>query len=200
MVGEAVCRFRQSQTEITMARTSIFQAILNRDEVDTKEVVTSEATLVYRNTYQDKLRLVGSHLDQNNMKRMNILEVPGGMLVRAASADGFTEELLEFPDNTFESHFEAAVSQRHRERNEYLRIKTELIPTSYSDVLRAIGAWLDEGLARSIVISEGSRGLYVTGLMLQETSVQSRYASFDEFFSPEAVDILLTEAYKRRKI
>jgi hypothetical protein len=182
-----------------MARTSIFQAILNRDGVDTQGVPTSDTTLVFRNTYQDKLRLVGSHLDQNNMKRMNILEVPGGMLVRAASADGFSEELLEFPESTFESHFETAIRQRHHDRNEYLRIKSELIPTSYSDVLRAIGAWLDDGLARSIVISEGGRGLYVTGLMLQETSIQSRYASFDEFFSPEAVDILLTEAYKRRK-
>ena len=181
-----------------MARTSIFQAILNREEVDTRPVPAADNTFQYRNTYQDKLRLIGTHLDRNNLKRINVMEVPGGMLVRASSEDGSTDELFEFPDDTFEGHHEQSVGQRQNASNEYLQIKSELIPTSYSDVLRAIGAWLDEGLARSIIISEGARGLYITGSMLQETSIQSRYASFDEFFSPEAVDILLTEAYRRR--
>jgi hypothetical protein len=181
-----------------MARTSIFQAILNRDEVHDEPTTAVADVPQFHNCYQDKLRLVGIHLDQHGMRRVNILEVPGGMLVRAADRDGVKEELLEFPDSTFQSHFDDAVNHRDMDHHDYLRIKTELIPTSYSDVLRAIGAWLDEGRARSVTIAEGAGGIYLTGMMLQETTFQSRYAPFDEFFSPEGVDLLLTEAHRRR--
>jgi hypothetical protein len=181
-----------------MARTSIFQSILNREESPASTAAIVATVPRYRANYEDKLRLIGIHLDQQKMRRINVVEVPGGMLVRATCQDAVTEELLEFPDDTFENHFEDAVSQRDLGERQYLRIKTELIPTSYSDVMRAIGAWLDERLARSVVVSEGAGGIYVTGMWLRETSLQSRYAPFDEFFSPEAVDMLLTEAYERR--
>jgi len=181
-----------------MARASIFQTILNRDEAPVATQAPVADVPRFTNTYQDKLRLIGIHLDQHKMRRMNILEVPGGMLVRATNQDGATEELLEFPDDTFKGHFEAAVGQRGDTQTDYLRIKTELIPTSYSDVLRAIGSWLDEGLARNVVISEGAGGIYATGMMLQETTMQSRYAPFDEFFTPDGVDLMLTEAHRRR--
>lgn len=180
-----------------MARASIFQTILNREEVQQPAKATSDVPS-FRNTYEDKLRLIGLHLDQENMRRVHILEVPGGVLARATGGDGVRDELLEFPDNVFENLFEDARNHRDHERTEYLRIKTDLIPTSYSDVLRALGAWLDEGRARSVIISEGANGLYVTGIWLQETSIQSRYAPFDEFFSPQGIDILLTEAHARR--
>lgn len=181
-----------------MARASIFQTILNREEGQNDPLGSPNGIPAFRNTYQEKLRLIGLHLDRENMRRMTIIEVPGGVLVRAVGRDGITEELLEFPDDAFETHYEEAIRQRDQSHVEHLRIKSELIPTSYSDVLRAIGAWLDQALARSIVVSEGAGGIYVTGLMLQETSVQSRYAPFDEFFSPDGVDLLLTEAHARR--
>ncbi len=179
-----------------MARASIFQAIINRDETQLHHVATGGPQL--RDNYEDKLRLIGMHLDQANVKRAHIIEVPGGILARAAGSDGITEELLEFPDTAFETMFEDACRQRDQQGSDFLQIKTELIPTSYSDVLRSLGAWLDEFHARSVVISEGAGGLFVTGLRLEETSMHSRYAPFDEYFSPAAVDVLLTEAQNRR--
>lgn len=181
-----------------MARPSIFQTILNRDEAQETQMGSVNDIPPFRNTYQEKLRLIGMHLDRQSMRRMTLIEVPGGVLVRAVGGDGITEELLEFPDDSFESHYDEAVRQRNQVESDDLRIKSELIPTSYSDVMRAIGAWLDEGLARSVVVSEGAGGIYVTGMMLQETSMQSRYAPFDEFFSPDGIDLLLTEAHQRR--
>lgn len=182
-----------------MARASIFRAIRSREELQQPEVPAPISIPPYRHTYQNKLRLVGLHLDQNDMRRAKILEVPGGLLVRATAQDNVTEELLEFPDETFERYFEDAVRRRtDGHGGDPLHIKTELIPTSYSDVLRALGAHIDRWLARSILISEGSEGIYVSGSRLHETSVQSRYSTFDEMFTPRDVDTLLTEAYARR--
>lgn len=181
-----------------MARTSIFQAIRTREDLDEQVQVSPSVMPAYENSYQNKLRLVGVNLDRNNMRRAKILEVPGGLLVRAARSDNVTEELLEFPDESFERFFADAINQRGGGKGTPLRIKSELIPTSYSDVLRAVGFYLDGWMTRSIIISEGSEGIYVSGLRLLETSVQSRYSPFDELFTPETIDSLLTEAYERR--
>ena len=187
-------------SEIPMARTSIFQSIRNREETKHSETDMQTDLPRYRGTYQDKLRLVGMHIDQNRLVRSKIIEVPGGMLVRATLADGIADELLEFPDETFENYFQSALEQRSEGsgRSDNLRIKSELVPTSYSDVLRALGAQLDEWLARSVLISEGHSGIFVTGMRLLDTSVQSRYSPFDELLMPEDIDALLTEAYNRR--
>jgi len=181
-----------------MARASIFQAIRGREELQQPEDPAANGIPAYRHTYQNKLRLVGLHLDHHDMRRAKILEVPGGLLVRATGPDNVTDELLEFPDETFERYFEDAVRRRSDGNGDPLHIKSELIPTSYSDVLRALGARIDRWLARSILISEGSGGIHVSGTRLHETSVQSRYSPFDEMLSPRDVDRLLTEAYARR--
>ena len=181
-----------------MARASIFNAILGPNE--TQETQQSELPPVpaYVNNYENRFRLIGLRLDNQNMKRPVIMEVPGGMLVRA-EYDNMSDELFEFPDTQFEAQYEAAFQQRQVGEEDYLRIKSDLIPTSYSDVYRAIGEWLDERLARSVVISEGKSGIYVSGKMLEETTVQSRYGRFDELFTPDSVDALLTEAQQRRR-
>ncbi|MEZ4520417.1 MAG: hypothetical protein R3A46_02075 [Thermomicrobiales bacterium] len=181
-----------------MARTSIFQTIRNQDGSRQQEPGTDGQLISYRATYQNKLRLVGMHLDNNNLNRAKIVEVPGGLLVRATGPDNVTDQLLEFPDDSFERYFEEAIIHRSDGRREHLKIKTDLVPTSYSDVMRAIGRCLDEWMARSILISEGIRGIYVSGLRLEDTSYQSRYAPFDEMLSATEVDEILTSAHARR--
>ena len=181
-----------------MARASIFNAILNPNEPQEAPQVETRPAPAFVNNYENRFRLIGLRLDSQNMRRPIIIEVPGGMLVRA-EYDNMADELFEFPNDQFEAQFEEAFRQRELVEEDYLRIKSDLIPTSYSDVYRAIGEWLDERLARSVVTSEGRSGIYVSGKMLEETTAQSRYAPFDELFTPESIDLLLTDAQERRR-
>ena len=181
-----------------MARTSIFNAILNPNDAEEVREPEPQPAPAFVNNFENRFRLIGLRLDNQELKRPIIMEVPGGLLVRAEDYN-MNDELFEFPNDQFEAQFEEAFRHRELGGEEYLRIKSDLIPTSYSDVYRAIGEWLDDRLAKSVVTSEGMSGIYVSGKMLEETTAQSRYIGFDELFTPESVDLLLTEAQARRR-
>jgi hypothetical protein len=181
-----------------MSRTSIFQAIRGRDEVSV-DPGSFVARPQYRPTYENKLRLIGRHLDLNGMRSVKILEVPGGLLARVVGADGITDELLEFPDAGFEQLFERAVNLRNpQEERDDLRLKSAIIPTSYEDVLRGLGAEFDDWAARSIVIAESQNHIYISGIRLENNSMRSANAPFDELLGPNEIDAILSRAYTRR--
>lgn len=189
-----------SQTEHDMTRTSIFQAIRGREE--TRAAAPQQDSLPsYKPTYAEKLRLVGMHLDRNDMHGAKILDVPGGMLVRVVGSDRATEELLEFPNDTFPTLYEDAAEQRGvGDPDSIMRIKSEVIPTSYADVLRTLGSRLDSCAARSILISEGATSLFISGMRLENNSLRSTLAPFDEVLFPDDIDQMLTEAFRHRGI
>lgn len=181
-----------------MSRTSIFQAIRGRDEF-AAELAPSVATVQYRPTYENKLRLIGRHLDLHRLRSVKVLEVPGGMLARVILPDAMADELLEFPDAGFESLMEQVQQVRNPEDDrDDLRIKSEIIPTSYEDVLRALGAEFDAWATRSVLISEGRGCLFVSGIRLENNSMRSVYVPFDELFGPDEIDTILSKAYARR--
>lgn len=186
-----------ADTESVMSRTSIFRAIRGRDAVVEAEPV-EVAKPVYKPTYTEKLRLIGMHFDAHELSAVKVMEVPGGFLARAECPTG-GDELLEFPDTLFPQLFEEAVTQRGAEDDtDSLRLKSELIPTSYADVMRAIGEELDSCLARSVVISEGPDAIYLAGMRLENNSLRSTVTPFSQLLYPDDIDYLLDVSYRRR--
>jgi hypothetical protein len=181
-----------------MTRTSIFQAIRGR-EVPEDTILIQSAEPVYKPSYEIKLRLIGMHFDRTSKSAVKLLEVPGGFLARAVGGPYGADELLEFPDTMFPGLFAEAAGLRARaHEDEPLRLKSDLIPTSYEDVLRAIGNMLDGALARSIVLSEGPGAIYLSGMRLENNSTRSAFAPFDQMLFPEDIDRLLDDAYRQR--
>src|SRR5687768_4036212 len=52
-------------------------------------------------TYQNRLRVIGRHLDLQGFRAASLLEVEGGILARAFHPERHAMELLEFPDDGF---------------------------------------------------------------------------------------------------
>lgn len=148
-------------------------------------------------TYQNRLRVIGRHLDIGGYRWVNIMEVPGGLLVRAFERTSTHAELLEFPDDGFRPMMEEAL--RTRGVGDHTIVKSPLAPTGYEDVLRAIGFQLDRRVAKSIAVVECRSLMFVTGMELQETSLGSGYTQFDFVLSPEHVKTVLDAAFRRRQ-
>jgi len=186
-----------ADSESVMSRTSIFRAIRGREAViETAPVEVSKP--VYKPTYTEKLRLIGMHLDVHELSAVKIMEVPGGFLARAELPIGGVD-LFEFPDALFPQLFEEAAARRGADEDAgTLRLKSELIPTSYADVLRAIGEELDAYMARSILVSEGPDTIYLAGMRLENNSLRSTVAPFSQLLYPEDVDHLLEASFQRR--
>jgi hypothetical protein len=147
-------------------------------------------------TYQNRLRVIGRHLDMNGFRWINLVEVEGGLLVRAFDRGSSQSELLEFPDNAFPRMMEDALSARGL--GEHFIARSELTPTGYEDILRAIGFQLDRRVAKMIAVSECRTVMFVSGLQYQETSTGSGYVQFDFMLTPEQVRAALDAAFRRR--
>lgn len=155
------------------------------------------AQRLYRPTYEMHLRLIGRHLDQCNCRLPSVMEVPGGFLVRAVSGQDGKRELLEFPDEVFRGLFETALNERSRAGNE-LRIRHELAPTGYQDLLQAIGYRLDLRGARSVLITETRHFLFINGEEVEEGENRANLSEFVEMLGVEDVDALLDASFPGR--
>jgi hypothetical protein len=63
-----------------------------------------------RPTYQNRLRVIGRHLDNGGFHGASIFEIDGGFVVRATAADAKRPQALEFPDDQLPSRSAAHVS------------------------------------------------------------------------------------------
>lgn len=149
-------------------------------------------------TYQNKLRVIGRHLDLYRFRRVNILEVEGGFVVRATPQQDRNVETLEFVDHQFAQLIAAAAADRG-EGEVIAKPITSLFPTGYSDFLRAVGYLLDQHAAEAVTISELEDIAVVGGVgRVDETGV-SRYGPLQWLFRPDDVAVLLDQAYQRRR-
>lgn len=175
-----------------MART-IFQALRSAQSVEQGTAMQR----LYRPTYETHLRLIGRHLDKSNHCLPSVMEVPGGFLVRAVSAQGETRELLEFPDEAFRGLFEATLNEPSKRDNE-LRIRHELAPTGYQDLLQAIGYRLDLRGARSVLITETRHFLFINGEEVEQIANRATLSEFVEMLGVEDIDALLDASFPGR--
>jgi hypothetical protein len=147
-------------------------------------------------TYQNRLRVIGRHLDLLSYRSFVIVEVEGGLLVRAMRADQRDGEALEFPDGAFRQLMLDAIGSRGSGYHSYT--PSPLLPTGYEDFLRALGHRLDQRLARGIVITECPSMIVVTGDEQGHTSSQAPYRVFEDLLRPQDVTALLDQAFSRR--
>src|SRR5690554_1679875 len=144
-------------------------------------------------TYQNRLRLVGRHLDLNDYRAVSILDVEGGILVRAFSLRAHTSELLEFPDDVFIEQVRASIGARGGRKR--VRKGASIVPTGYEDLLRALGWELDQRLAKAITIHENSTTLFVAGLAAGDNATGS-FSPFDFTLGEADIQAILDAAFK----
>lgn len=148
--------------------------------------------------YQNHLRAIGRHLDTYGLRRINVLQVDGGFIVRATPAHSRETETLEFIDEQFPQLLAVAATDRGEgERRE--QPVSKLIPTGYEDFLRALGYRLDQHAAEAVTISELDELAVVGGVgRVDETGV-SRYGQIQWLLHQDDIVEMLNGAYRRRQ-
>ena len=150
-----------------------------------------------RPTYQNRLRVIGHHLDRGLYRDAAILEIDGGFIVRATSPNHRRPQALEFPDTQFVELMEAALNDRGhgQQYNSHAR----LLPTGYEDFFRALGYLLDNQSAIGITLCELDQHLLVAGQQPTLSIAGHKATSnFERYLSPADIQKLLDDAFKRR--
>lgn len=147
-------------------------------------------------TYQNRLRTIGRQLDVYKYHTMTVVEVEGGFLARAHRQRARQPQALEFPDRDFPRLVASAI---HEELAEEKPIRqTELTPTGYEDLLRALGYRLDEISAESIVITELEDSLVVAGRGYNREEPVYGIQPFSWHMEQSDIELMLNEAFRRR--
>ncbi len=146
-------------------------------------------------TYQNQLRLIGRHLDTNGYRSISLLDVEGGILVRAFTARKHESELLEFPDSAFDQMVKDAIEGRGRRKK--VGRKHAVVPTGYEDFLRALGYELDQRVAKSITLHESPDSWFVAGIAGSDNS-NGVFSPFDMTLREAEVNAVLDAAFRRR--
>lgn len=150
---------------------------------------------LYLPTYQNQLRLVGRHLDTNGYRSISILDVEGGLLVRAFSAKRHDSELLEFPDDAFGEMVRDGIQGRGRRKRTGKH--ATIVPTGYEDLLRALGWELDQRLAKAVTLHESHSTIYIAGLNATDHKSGS-FSPFDMTLGVNEIQMVLDAAFRRR--
>ena len=106
--------------------------------------------------YEERLKTIGRRLDAGGYHSVTILEVDGGLVVRASAPGKRTPEVLEIVDGDSDPAFSAPPSQN--------RVPHRLFSRGYGPFLAALGERLDRGQAAAIAIVEGTDFLTVGGI------------------------------------
>lgn len=106
-------------------------------------------------SYQQRLAVIGRHLDTHRCEAACLLEVEGNYIVRALGSDGSTSTLMEFVSEDF-----AGDSVPHAPRKPRA---SSLLPSGYEAAFRAVGRLLDERSALSIAVIECPSALQIIG-------------------------------------
>ena len=147
-------------------------------------------------SYEDRLRLIGRHLDIHGYHNVVLFELPDGFVVRATQHTAPTPQVLEFLITQFPSLEEEAVAARGE--GERRHPPSPLLPTGYEDFLRSLGWDFDRIGAANVVVSELMSVFAVSGLERQERARITTFAPFERYLSPENVQVLLDDAFSQR--
>lgn len=145
-----------------------------------------------RPTYQNRLRLIGRHLDVGGFRTVVVLEVDGGFVARAVSRSDRELQLLEFLDETFpERMIQATESRGAGERGSK---GSPIAPTGYEDLFRALGRQADLRKLARISIAEMTDGLVLAG----DDCAAEIARPVDFRLSQDAISRLLDDAFRQR--
>ena len=148
-------------------------------------------------TYQNRLRVIGRHLDDGQYRGAAIFEIEGGFVVRAMPPRGRRPEALEFPDDQFPALMRQAMSARGK-RQSYDQ-QASVLPTGYEDFLRALGFLLDNQMASSVMICELSAYVLVAGdEPADNVAGHMAMRPFESYLRPDDIKRLLDDSFGRR--
>lgn len=148
-------------------------------------------------TYQNRLRVIGDHLDEGRYQAISVFEIEGGFIVRATRHGARRPEALEFPDDQFPELMRKAIDTRG-ERQSYAR-RQSVLPTGYEDFLRALGFLLDNQMASNIMLCELAEYILVTGNEPSNaTSGHIAVRPFERYLRPDDIQRVLDDSFSRR--
>jgi hypothetical protein len=150
-----------------------------------------------RPTYQNRLRVIGNHLDKGGFRDIVLIEIDGGFIVRASSHDQRRPQTLEFPDTQFTNLMNEALQVRGHGQTYHNH--ANLLPTGYEDFFRALGYLLDNQSATSITVLELNTHVLVTGKQPARNTVsQAPMQIFERYLTTDDMRKLLDDAFQRR--
>ncbi|CAN5521815.1 hypothetical protein BH23CHL2_BH23CHL2_07790 [soil metagenome] len=148
-------------------------------------------------TYQNRLRVIGYHLDTEHFREAAILEIEGGFIVRAQAKKGKRAEALEFPDSQFVQLMQGAIDDRgHGAGYDH---HSSVLPTGYQDFFRALGFLLDNQAAIGVTIVELESHFLVAGLEPSNSIAgHNAFRRFERYLTRDNIQQLLDDAFNRR--
>lgn len=150
-----------------------------------------------RPTYQNRLRVIGHHLDRGRYRDVAILEIDGGFIARGTSPDHRRPQALEFPDSRFPDLMQMALHDRGR--GQHYNTSATLLPTGYEDFFRALGYLLDNQSAIGITVIELDAHLLVAGQQPSDSIAGHKsLRNFERYLSANDIQKLLDDAFNRR--
>lgn len=147
-------------------------------------------------TYQNRLRVLGRHLDEQRLHSITLIEVPEGFLVRGMQGTNPWPLLVEFDDRKISKLLRKAPELRggpppHRE-------SSDLVPDGYENMLRALGYELDQRIAENIVIAELPSFLAVSGFEPVLGYGEASFRPFSDPMTPGDIVAMIQRAIDRR--
>ncbi len=150
-----------------------------------------------RPTYQNRLRVIGHHLDIGQFRDAAVLEIDGGFIVRATAPDKRRPQALEFPDTDFARLMQEALN--YRGHGQKYNSHSKNLPTGYEDFFRALGYLLDNQTAVGITVCELDSHILVAGSQPDRSVVGHKaLIHFERYLTLDNVQKLLDDAFKRR--
>jgi len=147
-------------------------------------------------TYQNRLRVIGRQLDLGGYSAINLMEIPGGCLIRAMGPGERIPEALEFPQSDFPEVMARAITGRGEGARSHR--PHPLLPTGYEDFLRALGFRLDAQHAEAITVAELESFIAVGGLVRMEQYSRTGLGPLQSLLRADDIVALLDEAFRRR--
>jgi hypothetical protein len=156
----------------------------------------SEAVL--KRTYQNELRAIGRHCDDNGFRFIGVYEVSDGFILRAFGELGnpASIEAIEIPDADLQSlilkNFTAQGPRSPKSQS-------PLCPTGYEDFLRSLGSELEDSQAKAIALQEMDDAFVVSYHQLEAASEEGYiYEPKTLLLKADHIRELLDEAFRRR--
>ncbi len=147
-------------------------------------------------TYQNRLRVLGRHIDAERLHSITLIEIPAGFVLRATRATDPWPVLFEFDDRKLAKLLRRAPEQRGMPAP--YREASYLIPDGYENMLRALGFELDQRIAENVVITELPSLLAVTGFEPVLGYGESSYRPFSDPLDPHDIVDMIQRALDRR--
>ncbi len=203
----AVAAFRMGASDYVVKEAGFLNVIMARVQqyaqpgrgATVDPIVASNSSIpeeLLRSSYQNRLRVIGRHMDLGGFHSITLLEVSGGFLVRALIVGNRTPQALEFSDRDFPQLVSNAFKQRDEKQR--TRAKSELLLYGYEDFLRALGYRFDQQLAEAITVTELERFVVVGGVAMVEGAGQQSLAPFQDFLQSDDIVRMVNEAVRRR--